>query len=101
MAGDASLLSVAERTRRLHPCRTCREDDRHRPARPLCYPKWLTLILWRVRPSLAPAYFPTPLPALGPTTISTDAPVPGRGFKVTGPGPTKPRSDPNSHGVKT
>ncbi len=49
-------------------------DDR--PARPLCYPKWLTLILWRVRPSLAPAYFPTPLPALGPTTISTDAPVP-------------------------
>jgi len=42
----------------------------------LCHPKWLTLILWRVRPSLASAHFPTPLPTLGPTTISTDAQVP-------------------------
>jgi hypothetical protein len=29
-----------------------------------------------IGPSSAPAHFPTPLPALGPTTISTNAPVP-------------------------
>jgi hypothetical protein len=47
----------------------------------LCHPKWLTLILWRVRPSLASAHFPTPLPTLGPTTISRTHRSRAEGFR--------------------
>jgi hypothetical protein len=37
----------------------------NRPARSLCYPKWLTLILRCDRPSLAPAHYARPLPRWG------------------------------------
>src|SRR5260370_11481617 len=42
-----------------------------------CYPEWLTLILRCDRPVVGPGAFPAPLPALGLSTISTEATVSG------------------------
>jgi len=68
--------SVAGRTRRLHPCRTCREADRQRISIVALWPRGWCWFSGNDQPTLAPAHFPTPLRAPGPAATSTEIPGP-------------------------
>ena len=53
-------VTVAGRTRRLHPCRTCREGDRQQTNTVALLPQVADLILRSIGLSLAPAHPPYP-----------------------------------------
>jgi hypothetical protein len=68
VAVKTNVQSVAGRTRRLHPCRTCREADRQQNLAGASLP-WPMLILRKRTACRWPRR--TPHPALRPMTIST------------------------------
>src|SRR5260370_27456472 len=83
MADRSYCGSVAERTRRLHPCRACREGDRQQTSTVALLPQVADADSPVRSAVVGPSALRQTPPALGPTTVTRPRSLQGATMKGT------------------